>query len=437
MKDIILQALKKNKIENYLIRGEETESAELYFIKRELDMRRIKNIVSYEVTAYRDFEKDGKKMRGFSAAKIFPQMSPDDVERAVADAYYAASFAANPYFELPAGEKKNHVPMSGKLASLSVEQAAEAFVKALYEADCREDAWINTAEFFVNKRRISICNSRGIDVSYTRCQVNGEFVVQCVTDGKESKETAQSVPPQDVEQYQDFSYNDLDTEALTAQAKEALDAVSARARAVEAPPKGNYDIILSGKQMRTIFSFYASRANAQMVYPGYSTYQKGTKVQGEDVTGEKVNMALKATVPYSYEGIPMKDTELIREGELQTLYGNVRFCGYLGIQPTGLYEAFHVANGTRTMEELKSSPYLHVVSFSDFQMDDFSGNFGGEIRLAYLYDGEKVVPVTGGSVNGNFLELQKNMVFSKETYRDGRYEGPLAVRFCGVPVAGA
>lgn len=430
MREIILQALKQNKVADYLIRKVQVESAELYFIKKELDMRRMKDITRYEVIVYRDFEKDGKKMRGFSTAEIFPQMSPEEAEKAVADAYYAASFAANPYFDLPSGSKEEHAAQEGSLAALSVEQAAEAFVESLYAADYREDAWINTAEFFVNRQHISICNSRGIDVSYTRCRVNGEFVVQCITEGQGS------LPGQDVEQYQDFEYNDLDTEALTRQAEEALDAVAARARAIEAPKSGSYDVILSGKHMREIFSFYTSRANAQMIYPGYSNYKKGTKVQGEAVEGEKVNITLKATVPYAYEGIPMKDMELIKDGELQGLYGNVRFSAYLGISPTGLYEAIRVENGTKALEELKSGPYLHVVTFSDFQMDDFSGNFGGEIRLAYLCDGGKVTPVTGGSINGNFLELQKNMVFSRETYRDSRYEGPMAVKFCGVPVAG-
>lgn len=430
MREIILQALRQNKVKDYLIREEQVESAELYFIKKELDMRRMKNTTRYEVTVYRDFEKDGEKMRGFSDAEIFPQMSPEETEKAVADAYYAASFAANPYFDLPSGSKEEHVAQKGRLAALSVEQAAEAFVESLYAADCREDAWINTAEFFVNRRHISICNSKGIDVSYTRCQVNGEFVVQCITEGQGD------LPGQDVEQYQDFAYNDLDTEALTRQAEEALDAVAARARAVEAPKNGVYDVILSGKHMQEIFSLYTSRANVAMIYPGYSNYKKGTKVQGEAVEGEKVNVTLKATVPYAYEGIPMKDMELIKDGELQGLYGNVRFSAYLGISPTGLYEAIQVDNGTKALEELKSGQYLHVITFSDFQMDDFSGNFGGEIRLAYLCDGEKVTPVTGGSINGNFLELQKNMVFSRETYRDSRYEGPMAVKFCGVPVAG-
>ena len=88
------------------------------------------------------------------------------------------------------------------------------------------------------------------------------------------------------------------------------------------------------------------------------------------------------------------------------------------------------------MEELKSAPYLHIVSFSDFQMDSMSGHFGGEIRLALLYDGEKVTPVTGGSVNGSILAVQGNMLFSRERYQNDEYDGPYAVRIEGVEVAG-
>ena len=76
------------------------------------------------------------------------------------------------------------------------------------------------------------------------------------------------------------------------------------------------------------------------------------------------------------------------------------------------------------------------MSFSDFQMDDFSGHFGGEIRLAFLFEGGKMRPVTGGSVNGSILESQGRMVFSRERYRNEEYEGPFAVRIEGVKVAG-
>ena len=262
-----------------------------------------------------------------------------------------------------------------------------------------------------------------INVSYEKNSVNGEFVVQCIT-------------PQDVEQYQEFAYDDLDTEALTAQAKEALERVCDRARATEAPEKGNYKLLLSEKNVRTLIDFYMDRSSSGMVYPGYSNYQAGMDVQGEKVQGEKLNITLHASNPYSSEGIPMKDLTLLKEGELKAIHGNARFAYYLGVEPTGIYSAVKLDNGTKAFEEMKKEPYLYVVSFSDFSMDSLSGYFGGEIRLAYLSDGEKVTPVTGGSVSGNLLELQKDMAFSTERYKDKDYDGPFAVEFHGVAVAG-
>ena len=95
------------------------------------------------------------------------------------------------------------------------------------------------------------------------------------------------------------------------------------------------------------------------------------------------------------------------------------------------------ANGTAAFETLKKGPCLWAVDFSDFQMDEMSGHFGGEIRLAYLIEDGKVTPVTGGSVNGSILEAQKDMVFSTERYLTARYDGPYAVRLKDVSIAGA
>ena len=77
-----------------------------------------------------------------------------------------------------------------------------------------------------------------------------------------------------------------------------------------------------------------------------------------------------------------------------------------------------------------------TVAFSDFQTDDFTGNFGGEIRLGYLCDGKKVVPVTGGSVNGKLADAQNCLVFSTDRYRTAEYEGPYALLVKNVSVAG-
>jgi predicted Zn-dependent protease len=423
MTETILNAIEKCGIKDYRIIKTGRESAELYYIKKELDMRRLKKNTIYEAMIYRDFEKDGQKFKGSATAQIFPEMEPQAVEKAVADAYYAASFVENPYFELPKGEKENPHLMTGRLPGMSLEQTADAFTRAIYAADTRSDSFINSAEVFVNRDEVVIKNSNGIDVCYTKHTVNGEYVVQCEA-------------PQDVELYRDFSFVDYDTAALTEQVAEALETVCARAKATTAPKKGEYNVILSGKQMYDIFSFYTNRAHNAYIYPGYSNYQVGMHVQGDAVSGEKINLTLKSTQPYSDEGIRLKEKTMLEDGELKGIHGNCRFAYYMGMEPMGTYEGMRVNNGTISMEEMKKEPYLHVVQFSDFHMDSLGGYFGGEIRLAYLYDGETVTPVTGGSINGNLLELQKNMVFTTERYKNSKYDGPLAVRFSGVPVAG-
>lgn len=420
----ILYALKKNNISTYLINEDLQETVELFFIKKRLDMRRQKEVHHYSLIVYNDFEKDGAKMRGSSTVGIYTGMSDEEIEKAVMDAYFAASFVCNPYYELPSGTKKDLIKMKSSLSLGTLAESAAKMTEALFYKDTLGDVFINSAELFVEKTTCHIINSNGIDVSYQKYAVKGEFVVQCLR-------------PQDVETYQNFSYDDLDTEALKEKVKRALEMTKARAQAVNAPAAGEYTVILSGQYVKTLFEYYISRSSSSMIYPKYSNYALGTNVQGENVEGELVNITLKANKPYSDEGIPMVDRPLLIDGILHTIYGNSRFAYYLGIEPTGSYESISVPSGTKSFEEMKSGKYLHVVNFSDFQMDPFSGHFAGEIRLAFLCDGKTITPVTGGSINGSLLECHKNLVFSKETQIEKGYNGPFAVRLEKVSVAGA
>jgi PmbA protein len=88
------------------------------------------------------------------------------------------------------------------------------------------------------------------------------------------------------------------------------------------------------------------------------------------------------------------------------------------------------------MDELKQEPYLMTAAFSDFTVDTLTGDFCGEIRLAWYYDGKTTVPVTGGSVTGNITELQNEMYLSKERQKDNNFEGPAMVMLKNVTVAG-
>lgn len=296
--------------------------------------------------------------------------------------------------------------------------------RALFGPDVHEDAFVNSAELFVWRVRRRILSSEGTDVSFVNSGVDGEFVVQC-------KE------PEDVEIHNQFEYDALDEEALSAKVAEALTFVRDRARAKRVLKSGKYDLILSGNAVMEVLSYYRDRSAAGMVYPKYSTWKPGDDVQ-EEAAGERLALTLRAFHPYSPEGIPTReDLPLLEDGKLLAWHGPNRFCRYLGVKPTGNYQKIACGNGTVPFEELKKGPCLWAVTFSDFQMDAMSGHFGGEIRLAYLIEANgTVTPVTGGSVNGSILEAQKDLTFSTDRYLTAWYDGPYAVRLSGVSVAG-
>lgn len=419
----IKAALAAENIGVWYVTETSSRSAETFFVRKNMDLKRTTSLTDYSVDVFRELERDGARLLGSSSVPVYPGESVEEIRAALRGAFYAASFAANPYFELMEGKSEPHVPSKSAFADMDVERIAKVMGDALFAPDTERDVFINSAEIFAVERSTRVLNSRGVDVSWDTREVRGELVAQCPA-------------PRDVETYQGFSYREPDTEALSELTRQVLRRTRDRAAAVKAPRAGKYTVILTGDHVRELLGYYVSRASAGAVYQRYSDYRAGMDVQGGDTVGDRLTIELTAAEPYDREGIRLRDRALMENGVLRTVHGGVRFSRYLGIEPTGSYRAIRVPTGSTPLEELKAGPCLQPVTFSDFQMDPMSGHFAGEIRLAYLFDGRTVTPVTGGSVNGNILEAQKNMRFSRERYVSSTYDGPLAVSLPDVAVAG-
>ena len=419
----ILAALKESGVEQYQITESREESAELFFIRRSLDMRRIKEIRQAEVVVYKEFWEGENHLMGSASVQVQESFSQEEMAGLFRDALYAAGFVKNKFSELYPGQTQEARAVSDGFGGRSLTEIAGEFSGAMFAEDREEEVFLNSAEIFATKVTRRILNSRGVDVGYEKNRVEGEFVVQCTAG-------------QDVETYQDFAYDGMNTDALRQKVRRAMEMTRARAEAQSAPPAGEYRVILSGPYVKTILGYYVERSGSYMIYPEYSSFRQGCDVQGGDVEKERINLTLKATVPYSAEGIPMKDRRLVQDGKLQFIHGGNRFAYYLQVEPTGNYAGFQAPQGSVSLEEMRRTPCLEVVNFSDFQMDELGGHFGGEIRLGFLYDGEKRIPVTGGSINGNILDVQKKLVFSREMQVEKEFEGPMAVCLEGVNVAG-
>ncbi|MBP5231348.1 MAG: hypothetical protein ILO68_06415, partial [Clostridia bacterium] len=187
-----------------------TEStAELFFVRRQLDTRRIKDTRKYFVTLFRKEEKEGTPLCGETTVTLLASMDDAKIEQEIRGAYYAAQFALNPDYAQPDPVKEAPVKKTGFLAERPMRETADIMTKALFEADCRKDAFVNSAEIFVSKTENRVLSSGGTDVSWTDATVKGEYVVQC-------KE------PEDVELFYEFEYGECEPEALKKDVAEAL-----------------------------------------------------------------------------------------------------------------------------------------------------------------------------------------------------------------------
>lgn len=419
MKDRIINALKKSNTDNYRINITQKKSSEMFFVKKSLDMVRKTETTKCSVTIFRDFEKDGNKYRGHAISNIYEGMTDNEIAEAIENAYVAAGYVLNPAYSLKKGQREPLKEVSLGMNAKGHEEASAEMAKALYAEDNDSKTFINSAELFVDEITEEIITSQGTDVSYHKWKINGEYVIQ-------------SILEKDVETHQSFSYDGPEAAALRAKVKNAIEYTKARSVAKRAPQAGEYRVIISGPYMKTLYGYFLSKASAQMIYAKYSAFEVGKKIR--EANG--LCARLIADVPYSSEGIPMEDRSFITDGVLNTIFGATRFSSYLGIEPLGNYEDFRIEPGKRTLEEMKKEPYLHVVNFSDFQMDEFTGHFGGEIRLGFLFDGEKITPVSGGSINGSIFECCDDMELCSDMMKEDGYEGPMAVAIGKVPVAG-
>ena len=416
--------LKECGISIYAVKEKTTESVEAFFIKKNLDTRRIRNTSETTIQVCREIEEDGNKFIGRAEVVVNSKSPDEEIKERLLSAYESAKYAKMPFYDINEREVSDEVDARAEFKGKDLLTVAKEFSDAVYEEDNDPAAFINSFELFVTDEHVHIITSKESDVKYVKRIVSGEFVAQC-------KE------PQDVETYMDFKYDAPAINEIKNLVKETLKTTADRAKATEAPESGNYDVILSDRYMPTMMSYYLDRSNAAFIFQGYSSFEKGAKPQGDDVKGDVLDMDLAVTEPFDALAAKMIERPMIKNGELQNIHGAAPFLHYLDLPKIGSYEKVKVHEGNISINDMKKNPCLYVVNFSDFQMDALSGYFGGEIRLAYLFDGKgNVSLVTGGSINGSFLNAQKDIRLSSETIRLYDYEGPKAMLLKNISVAG-
>ena len=414
MKDIIELLRAEPAIDDFRITETATKSYELFFVHRDLETVRATDTLSADVTVYVDH--DGK--RGDSTFAVYPSMGEKEMAAKIKSAVERAKLVDNEPYTLPEkGELCAALPTN--MENADVQELAAKIADAVYAADDVPGGSINALEIFLYRDTLRVRNSRGVD----KRQITHRVMIEAIptfTDDKES-----------VELYEDHRFTAFEPEKVTAEIAERMKEV--RDRAAARPPKTpmQISVLLRPAEIGMIMRELAADLNYASVYAHANLHSIGDDLQ-EAGTGDKLTLTMRGVIKgsersayFDEDGLELTDTVLISEGKVSAYFGSSRHGQYLGIEkPSGALRCAEVMPGTLGEKELAEKPYLECVSLSNLQLDLYNDYIGGEIRLAYYFDGEKTVPATGITMSGKLSDVLKNMRLAEKTAVHGAYKGP-------------
>jgi len=424
MLDKIIDILKRTQeLSGWKVIEDKTSAEELFFIRDKIEMNRAKDVTAYHVALYRDFDEKGVSMRGSADVAIHPSMSGEEMRSTIRQGLLGAGFVKNPWYPL--------VGKTGTCDAVRQESDLDAIAAGLGGLPHAGKSWLSTLEIFLNKTERRIVNSEGVDVAFAFPHGMLEMIA-----------TSQGVK-EEVELFDDFRFSSVTTEKIMAAVDDLMRLVDERADASPTPCVKEMPVILNGVPVPTFMHYFVSHSSAENKFKRHTTKEVGDRFTRDGDPGDPVTLRIDPLLPgasntlaYDRDGMRLEAVSLIEDGRLRRLWGDTRFSHYLKIEPTGGLTNVAFSPGDKTCDELRASPCLELVSFSDFQMDPLTGDFGGEIRLGWHHENGKRKAVTGGSISGNMNDCGGRLMLSRETMLKDHYLGPQAVRMTGVNVAG-
>ena len=413
MRETMMLLAGHSKVSDYKFNTTKKESYELFFVKGALETMRCTDTCDKEVTVYvnhGDFKGDSKFF-------IYPSTTFSQKADLVMDAVKKAQLIDNKYYDLP-GSEGGEFNLETNFTDYDPADLAAAIAKTVFEAGEAENAGLNAVEIFINKYTETVQNSRGL----YKTQVRYDAMVEAIPtyNGAELS----------VELYEQYNFGALDVDALRAEIAGKMAEVKARFEAITPTETIDCKVILKAEELGSLFSDLSRNLNYQSVYNHSNVFSKGDAVQ-KAPRGDKLTITMAGSVPgnvassaFDADGLSLGEQTIVENGVVTGYYGSNAFGQYLGEKPTGMLRCLCVAPGTAEEAEFETGPYLEVVSMSGLQVDFYSDYVGGEVRLAYWHDGEKVTPVSGISFSGSVAEAFNSIRLSREITTNDSYTGP-------------
>ncbi|MBQ7679953.1 MAG: TldD/PmbA family protein [Butyrivibrio sp.] len=402
---------------------------EFYFIRHQLDQNRAVEEHTVTVKLYRAFEEDGQKFLGAATAEIPVTAAEEEIRHTLTDLIYEAGLIRNPAYTLTS----EPVADVSHRETPSVSQIAEDFLRTMQEIPETQTEDINSYELFVSEMTRSFCNSNGVAYTETWPSSMLEVVINARTSQPKKME---------IELYRMYRSGTCDRKQIAGDISRVMRFGRDRLVAQPTPAGLSLPVIFSTDDAKELYAFFAGRMLADMKYQKISGYEIGEKIT-ERKSGDPLTLEALAALPNSsddcrvdLEGSLIWDRPLIEADVARNFYGKRQFSQYIGLEKSSYVFNFRVPGGSESAEALRSGDYLELVEFSDFQVDDMSGDIAGEIRLGYLHRDGDIQIVTGGSVSGSMLEAVSTMAFSRETVQYNRWVIPAVTKLTGLRITG-
>ncbi len=402
-----------SEINRFRITKTDRESYEMFFVHKKLETVRSSDTTDINVTVYVDH--DGST--GDSSFGIYRSMTDDDIISKASDAVARAKLVSNKPYGFP-DAATIEAKLDTNLDALTYSELGAKIADAVFAADTIDGGSINAAEIFVYRDVTRVVNSEGMDKTQTKYHAMIE-VIPTFTGDDES-----------VELYFAHEFSNFDPDRITSEVAKKMEEVKNRKVAIKPAVPLCSDVLLHENEVWELMAQFAGDLNYYNVYARSNLHKKGDLIAesngGDTITLDMVG-SINGAVGSSYfdaEGTTLISTRIIENGKVVGYYGSHRFAEYLGEADTGDLGCMVLATGTLDDNDLSCADYLECISLSGLQLDLYNDYIGGEIRLAYLHNGNKITPVTGITMSGKLSEVLKTAKLSGKTITANRYSGP-------------
>ncbi len=313
--------------------------------------------------------------------------------------------------------EENRIPSFVPVSTATLRAAAIKSGEALFSES--EKVQLGTESQAISSGfDIRIVNSHGLDLS-ANCGLNALVGSAVVMDNGEMQA--------------DYSLKEFNEENVDSVIKElATEAVTDALAKIGAGlvPSGKYNVVISGKQMRSLMSVFSSAFSAKMVIDGMSPLagKLGEAVAAPivTVTDDPQREGSSIGLTFDAEGVPTHRHEVVSAGVLKTFLHNRETAKQMGTEttanaskagyssPIGVRpHSFCIEAGDKTPDELlalaKDGIYVTEIKGLHAGANPITGDFSLESAGFMIRDGRLAEAVKSFTVAGNFFELLKNI----------------------------